>query len=459
MRKTHFIGIGGIGMSALARMLLKKGGAVSGSDTKGSALTEQLEKLGATIFIGHAKEHVDRNSQVIISTAIDAENPELIAAKDFGCTILHRSELLEQLVSQKESLAVTGTHGKTTTSGLLAWTLNKCGLDPSFAVGGIVKGWNTNADHGKGPHFVIEADESDASFLRCDPLGWICLNIDFDHMDFYHTEENLVNAFRKFVSKGDPQFCFWNGDDVRLRNLQPHGYSYGLGEGNAIRALNIVQNGFKQQFDFVWNDLSLSGLEIGLLGLHNVHNALAVIALCLKLGVDERKLRDALRSFQGMGRRCDVKGDCHRILVLDDYAHHPTEIATTLQGIRKAIGQRRMVVVYQPHRFTRIRDCLGQFKTCFNQADRLVITDLYSAGEKPIPGISCHQVHDEVQKYSNIATDYYPRERLVERVYQTTRLGDVVVFMGAGDVTRASGELAEMVREKSPDVGTVHCSV
>jgi UDP-N-acetylmuramate--alanine ligase len=441
---VHFIGIGGIGMSGLARILLAAKANVSGSDRVSSPVTERLTREGAKISIGHSSENIHSKHTIVFSSDIKPDNPELLAAHRLKCPILHRSELLAKLMSRYHNLAVTGTHGKTTTSSLLAWVLFYGDLDPSFAVGGIISHFQSNAHYGKGQYFVAEADESDGSFLQYQPWGGIITNIGLDHLSHYQTETELIHAFDTFIQKiSSHEHLFWCGDDERLSHLNIQGISYGIGEKCRLKASHIQQKGWSISFDVHFEDQFYPQVEVALIGKHNALNALAVFGMALKLGMDEKQIRNALKAFTGVQRRCEKKGELGDILILDDYGHHPTEIRTTLEGIRDAIKKRRLIAVFQPHRFTRTRDCLGTYDGVFSSVDVCIITDIYGAGEDPIPGISHENIVQELQSKLLIPFYYVPRQELEAHLLTLLKPHDVVVTLGAGDLNKAASNLAK----------------
>jgi len=450
--KYHLIGIGGIGMSGIARILLEKKCAVSGSDLCSSDITENLKQENARIFIGHAEENVPPSATVIFNTDIKENNPEYIAALKWNCRRIHRSEMLADLMNQSNSLAVTGTHGKTSTTALLSWTLFIGGMDPSFCVGGILPVFKSNARLGKGPYFVVEADESDGSFLRYYPFGSIITNIDFDHMDYFKDENHLVQAFQQFISQvKKPEFTFWCGDDKRLRNITKKGVAYGFEADSECRCSRPSQRGWTCFFDLNFDGQLYQDIELGLIGNHNILNATAVFGLALRLGVSEENLRLALKTFGGVGRRLEKKGEYDSILFLDDYAHHPNEISTTLKAIRKAVPERRLVVVFQPHRYTRTKECMKEFGTVFDACDELVLTDIYAAGELPILGINSHRLFAEIQPVSVAASRYVSKEDLVQDLIHSIRPGDVVVTVGAGNITHVGEEILLELKKRYND--------
>lgn len=424
-------------MSGLARILASGDTRVSGSDIAQNTITAELQELGAEIFEGQSAENISGDMTVVYSSGIKPDNPELCAAKALERPLLHRSEMLRELMRGHQPLAVAGTHGKTTTSSLLAWVLTHAGLDPAFAVGGIVPQLGSNAQRGSGDYFVLEADESDGTFVNYHPHGAIVTNIGLDHLDHYGSEESLLATFQQFIGQvEDPNLLFWCGDDPRLQALAPPGVSYGTDPSSKLRLLNVQQKGWSTRFDAEWKGELYRDIEVSLVGHHNALNALAVFGLALEVGADETKIREALRSFNGVGRRCQVKGNTQGILILDDYAHHPTEIQTTLRGIRAAEPERRLIAVFQPHRYTRTRDCLGSYAGIFQAADEVIVTDIHAAGEDPIPGITPERILDEIG-----TGEYIPRLSLVDHLIDRVRPHDVVVTLGAGDITRCGGEL------------------
>lgn len=443
----HFIGIGGIGMSGLARLLLKDNSEVTGSDIAKSLVVEELMGLGAAIQIGHKKENIPSGAKVVFTSDIKSDNPEYKAAISMGCKMMHRSDLLAELIHEKKSLAVAGTHGKTTTSSLLATVLLEAGLDPSFAVGGILPAYKTNAKHGKGEYFPFEADESDGSFLKYHPFGAIVTNIDRDHLNCYSDNFSLlIDAFKIFMGQVQSEkHLFWCRDDEYLANLHPLGPSYGFHNESDWRITSFTQNGLRIYFDVEHKGETYSQIELSLSGHHNVLNGAAVFGLAHTLGVDEASIRCAFRSFLGVLRRCESKGEINGIQFIDDYAHHPTEIKTTLEGIRKAVPARRLVAIFQPHRYSRTKDCLGTFASVFDSADALFITEIYGAGESEIPGISHNLIVQEIAGGSNIALKYVPRALLSSVLQEFLLPGDVVVTLGAGDITKLSKETIECI--------------
>ncbi len=442
-KKCHFIGIGGIGMSALAQMMLTKKFQVTGSDLKSNYLTDFLKEKGAEIFVGHSKAHIKEDSTVVFSSDISLENPEYLEALNRNCKILHRSDLLLELMQDFKTLAVTGTHGKTTTTSLLATVLVKAGMYPSFMVGGIASDLKTNGAYGKGDYFVAEADESDGTFLKYLPFGAIVTNIDSDHMDHFKTEENLIDSFKIFFKNvGSKEHLFFCGDDPRLLKINPEGISYGFSDHNDLRLTNYKQSGFSSLFDISFRGKIYEQIELGLLGEHNALNAAGVFGLSLMLNVDEFVLREAFKTFKGVSRRLEKKAFVNQILFLDDYAHHPTEIKATLKGLKKATLEKRVIAVYQPHRYSRTKNILGTFPNVFDDVSEVIITDIFAAGEEPIFGV-CHEAILKELTSLKISARYIQRKLLASTLHEELLPHDVVISLGAGDITNLAQEIVD----------------
>lgn len=451
----HFIGIAGIGMSAIARLLLQQGKKVSGNDLSASPLKDSLRALGAEIFDVHAASNVSERCTVVYSSDIKNDHVELQKARELGCRILHRSEMLAQLFhAVKFPLAVTGTHGKTTTSSLLTTVLRYAQQDPCYAVGGILQKEGVNSGWGKGQYFVIEADESDSSFLHYSPYGAIVTNIDLDHMNHFKTEKALIEAFKTFTEQVfSKQHLVWCGDDERLCSLKLPGVCYGFNTGCDFQIKNYKQTGWKSVFDIVWKDHIYSSVEISLPGKHAALNAAAVFALCTLLGIEEEGIRGGLASFGGVKRRAEKIPSHENVTIIDDYAHHPTEVEATLKGIRLAAGSRRLIAVFQPHRYSRLATLvndLPQFYKSYLDADQVVVTDLYAAGEQPIEGINTKLVYDALKQKLGSKVYYCPKETLIKELNKMSHPQDVYIFLGAGDITKIAHEAAGYFREHPP---------
>lgn len=444
--KYHLIGIGGIGMSSLARILLQKQCKVSGSDLASTYVSDGLVKEGAQIFFGHAAENVPKDALVVYSTDIHKDNPEFQEAIRKKNPLLHRSELLSQLLAEKKGLAIAGTHGKTTTSGLLASVFIEAGLDPSYSVGGILTQYHSNGGEGDGEYFIAEADESDGSFLKYHPFGGIVTNIDNDHIEHFGTEEKLHNSFHTFMDQiASKEHVVWCNDDPLLKKFNFPGVNYGFSEGSQAHITHFKQEGWRITYDLSWNNNLYKEIEVSLLGRHNALNSAAVFVLASLLGIEEKEIRKSFREFEGVMRRCEKKGEIQGVLFIDDYAHHPTEIRATLKGIRKAIQERRLIAVFQPHRYTRIRDCLGKFGTVFEECDKVFVTEIYSARENPIPGIESQKILDEIEKGGTLC-ELIERNNLTEKLTSYLQPHDVVVSLGAGDITKLAYEFLKELK-------------
>lgn len=443
-KKYHFIGIGGIGMSAIARLLLERGATVSGSDLAMNEMARTLQKAGATVSEGHAEKNVVPGSAVVYATGVTQENPEYKIAATLGLQLLHRSDLLKEVATGYKILAVAGTHGKTTSSALLSHVLLSAGKEPAFAIGGVLPQYGKNGGDGKGDYFVIEACESDGTFLKYAPFGAILTNIDADHLDYFGSEEALHTAFFDFIEtvKSKEHFL-WCGDDPILKQSSPEGISYGFGSECTLKISSFSQTGWMIAFDLLFKDKFYKNITLPIIGKHNALNGAAVFGLALLVGVEEEAIRKAFSSFGGIKRRCELKGEYNDILSLDDYAHHPVELKTTLEGIRSAVGNRKIVVVYQPHRYTRTRDCLGMFGSVFDAADEVLLTNIYEAGESPIEGITNEKVLEDISRSSNRPVHFEPMSSLVTFLAKHLHPQDVLVTLGAGNITSIGSKLLE----------------
>lgn len=444
MSRYHFIGIGGIGLSALAKILLQRGSRVQGSDAAVSYVTEDLQASGAQIFSHHSAAHVAPSMTVVYGSAIKEEHPEYQAALEHQLPLFHRAELLAELMKGSRALLVTGTHGKTSTSALLTHLLLTAGLDPSYAVGGTLIQQNSNGGYGKGEYFVAESDESDGSFLKSPSFGAIITNLEKDHMDHWKTEEALLQGFKTFAQQvSSPKHLFWCADDANLTSLKLPGFSYGFATSADLRILKWSQETWTLNFDLAFEGGIYSKIEIPLLGKHNVANAAAVFGMGVRLGLEESVIRKAFSSFGGVKRRMEKKGEKLGVMLYDDYGHHPTEIAVTLKALKKAVGERRLIIAFQPHRYSRTQDCWNEFLKVFEEADELVLTDIYGAGEKAIPGITGERLFEAVREKSHVNCRFVRRDKMADFFSGFLRPHDVVVTMGAGDITYLASEILE----------------
>lgn len=460
LKRVHFIGIGGVGMSGLARVLLHRGCKVSGSDIAENTATQQLTQLGADIYIGQSSENLSADvGRVIISTAINRENPELIEAKQRRLPIFHRSDLLAELfLDAKKGIAVAGCHGKTTVSSMLATILKLAGKDPTCVIGGHVTALGSNASAGNSDIFVAEADESDATFLKYITQFGVITNIDNDHMDHYTSLEAIIKSFEIFASHIDPEGGLYIcSDDPITRNLNissdQRTITYGIDSPADIMATDIEFSAFTSSFNLTVGGVDKGKFKLSVPGKHNVLNSLPAIAFCLDLGMSVEEIAKGLLLFQGAGRRFEIKGMCDGITVIDDYGHHPNEIKATLDAARN-LGARRVVVIFQPHRYSRTLFLSQEFGRCFDDCDKLFITDIYAASETPIPGVTSKVILDhmpvahrrKVKMVKNVEDVKYHLLNFVEP-------GDVVFTMGAGTITKVGPQLLETMKSRSVDFG------
>ncbi len=436
-------------MSAIAKILLAQGYAVTGSDISQSAAVTRLSELGAKIYLGHDAANIEGAQAVVVSTAIDGGNPELSAARAQGLPVFHRSDIVAELMRQRSSIAVAGAHGKTTTTSMVAVILERAGLDPTIIIGGDIDYLNGNAKLGHGEFLVAEADESDGSFRKLHPKIAVVTNIENDHLDYYGTMDNIRRAFVDFLGNlpaesGLAVLCFDNAEvrDIAAGLGRPV-VSYALDTDADYVARDIDSRGTTTTYKAFHKGELLGTVEINVPGRHNVANSLAAVAVGLECGLSFAKVAEGLAMFRGVKRRFQTKGRVDGVWVVDDYAHHPTEIATTLKAARDT-KPKRLVCVFQPHRYTRTKFLQTEFGGCFSQADLLVLTDIYSAGEPPIPGISGETIKQEVERQTGQAVTYIPDKANVARyLAQIVETGDLVMTMGAGNIYQAGEELVE----------------
>jgi len=430
--KDYFIGIGGIGMSALARVQLEKGVDVLGSDI--SKETNALKEKGAKIFTAHDPKNILQGMRVIYSTAIPQDNPEILRAKELNLPIMHRSEFLEELMREKKALVVTGSHGKTTTSSLLASVFIHANKDPSIVIGGTLVKEGVNGKLGQGEHFISEGDESDGSFLRSNPHASIVTSFDPDHMEFWKTEKRLENAFKEFFQK--TKTLFWCSSCEGLKKLSPPGISYGFSADSDVHITNVREKGFKMLFDLSFQGKKYSDIRVNLIGEHNVLNAASVFALSIYEGLTEEHIREAFDTFHGVHRRMEKVGRVFNIDLYDDYAHHPTEIQKTLKGFRKASAPARVVALFEPHRAARFSRHYDDFLRSFSDVDVLIVTDVFGAFAGGEEEVSSQAFAD------TLGATYIPKDQLIEELPKILMPYDSFITLGAGMVTGVGRELA-----------------
>ena len=458
--RVHFIGIGGAGMSGIARIMRSRGIDVSGSDAKDSRALTSLRAIGIEVFVGHDPSHVAGADEVVISSAISASNPERTAAEAAGIPVIKRAQALAQLLEGKTSVAVAGTHGKTTTTSLLTVALQHIGADPSFAIGGTLNESGANAHEGSGDFFIAEADESDGSFLLLHPTSVIVTNIELDHLDHYASMEEVDQAFSDFLDSIDPSgFAVVCADDAGGRRLIDRARAsginvctYGEVDDSDLRITEVTLQGRTAAFEAIWHGVRVGQVELQIPGRHNVANAAAALAAGLSLGCAPAGLIEGLSQFTGTRRRFEPKGTVAGVRIFDDYAHHPTEITATLLAAREVVASEpdgRLVVVFQPHRYSRTQAFMDDFGAALAAADELVVMEVYPAGEDPIPGAGGAAVAQSAQDHGLAAAEFIGSwsavaPALVDRI----RPGDVVMTLGAGDVTLIGPEVLTGLQDR-----------
>ncbi len=448
--KIHFVGIGGIGMSGIAEVLLNLGYAVSGSDLRESEITRRLAELGGAVWKGHAAAHVEGADVVVTSSAVRRDNPEVVEARARKIPVIARAEMLAELMRLKHGVAIAGSHGKTTTTSMAAHLLAHAGLDPTAVVGGKVNTFGSNAKLGRGDYMVVEADESDGSFLHIPPTIAVVTNIDPEHLDHWKTAEALRQGFLDFVNRvpfyGLAILCVDHPTVASLLDeIGKRFVTYGESARADYRATRIEVKGHSVAFDAQRRGEPLGRFELAMVGRHNALNALAVVALGDEMGIPTDVTREALASFGGVQRRFTVRGEAAGVTVVDDYGHHPAEVRATLRGAREAFG-RRVVCLFQPHRYTRTRDLKEEFATAFGDADVLLLTEIYAAGEEPIPGATGEALAEAIRARGHPDVTFVPeRGRLAAEARERLRPGDLVLTLGAGDITAVGPELLALL--------------
>lgn len=452
-KHIHFVGIGGIGMSGIAELLLNLGYKVSGSDLHSSAITANLAALGGTIHTGHQGQWAVGADVVVTSSAIAADNPEVVAAQEAGIPVIQRAEMLAELMRLKKfGIAIAGSHGKTSTTSMVSWLLTRAGLDPTIVVGGKVDSLGGNAKLGEGEFLVAEADESDGSFLKLSPVLEVVTNIDLEHLDYYRSIDHIKSVFMQFIDRipfyGAAILCL---DDANIADLLPHirkrMITYGLTAQADVHASELQAAGGRTRFTVWHREERLGEIHLSIPGRHNVYNALAVVCVGLELEIGFAVIAAALGSFGGVQRRMQVKGEAAGITVMDDYGHHPTEIRATLAAIREAWPGRRLVVLFQPHRYSRTQGLYKEFLTAFHQADFLVMTDIYAASEASIPGVDSETLLRGIRQHGQRNTQYVASvDELPETLLPLLVRDDLVLTLGAGNIVRAGERLLELLR-------------
>lgn len=457
IKKIHFVGIGGIGMSGIAEILLDQGFAVSGSDIQLSEVTERLEKLGAQIFDGHNPDFVQKDVDALVySSAVSLDNPEIIEAQRRKLPIIRRAEMLAEVMRLKYGIGIAGTHGKTTTTSMIGLVLMESGLDPTVIVGGKLSGLGgTNARLGRGEFIVVEADEFDRSFLSITPTIAVLTTLETDHLDCYRDLEDIKNAFVLFANKvpfyGFVVLCL---DDPSLQDImyqlsKKKIITYGLNPQADIQAVDISQQDDISTFTVLKHNQELGRLMLQLPGKHNIQNALAAITTAMELKITFEKIKASIEKFTGVARRWEKKGEVKGITVYDDYAHHPTECKATLTGAKEG-WRRRIVCVFQPHLYTRTRDFYDEFGKAFLLADVLLVTDVYPAREEPIQGVTGELIVNAAKMYGHKNALYTPdKKNVANDLMKIVRKGDIVITMGAGDIWKYGEEFLKLLKDKN----------
>lgn len=452
----HLIGIGGIGMGTIASLLLDKGYKVSGSDVKENSMVHHLLNKGATITIGHNSENIAEADTVVYSSAIKESNCELTAAHRRGIPVLQRAQVLAQLMREHIGITVAGAHGKTTTTSMIGQMLNHAGFNPTSAIGGIVNGKNSSATLGLGKYFVSEVDESDGSFLYFSPQYSIITNMDLEHLDFYQNWKNIADTYQKFFAKTTPDgVILAYGDDKRLceliRQSSTKFKTYGFSSDDQVFATNISMDGFQSTFDCIINGVLKGTITLNVPGRHNIANALACISLGEELNIDFKIIAESLELFNGVQRRFQILGEFDGGYVIDDYAHHPTEILATLQTA-KELTKGRVVAVFQPHRYTRFKGLWREFMDSLNDVDYLIVTDVYEASETPIEGINSSKFVQEIKKICDNTVLYIKKEKILSHLLKIVQPDDLVITLGAGDVNQIGYDLVKKLHNKNMKV-------
>jgi UDP-N-acetylmuramate--alanine ligase len=453
VERIHFVGIGGIGMSGIAEVLHNLGYAISGSDLADSEITRRLARLGVHYCTGHQAENVAQADVVVVSSAVTATNVEVVTAKACKIPVIPRAEMLAELMRMKYGVAVAGSHGKTTTTSLIATVLAKGGLDPTLVIGGRLNSLGGNAKLGQGEFMVAEADESDGSFLKLNPMVAVVTTIDREHLDFYQNLAEIQTAFGQFLNKVPFYgFCVVCADEPNIRAILPclakKVFTYGLHGDVDYSAREVRMQGLGSVFVAMRHGKDLGSVVLNIPGLHNIRNALAAIATGVELDIPFVCIREALHDFSGIHRRFEVKGEARGITVVDDYGHHPTEIDATLRTARLVWPDRRLVALFQPHRYTRTQALWQEFCPPLLAADVLLLTEVYGAGEPPIPGVSATLIWEGVQALGHPQALFLPhREELIAEMLRHARAGDVVLTLGAGDIWKIGEQVLKALQE------------
>jgi len=449
--RIHFIGIGGTGMSGIAKILMNMGYEVSGSDLKESEALHRLKDTGANVHIGHRASNVAGADLVVLSSAIPGTNPEYVEAIESNIPVVHRADMLSLLMDPKKGIAISGAHGKTTTTSMISLVLEKSGSDPTVIIGGELNDIGGNATLGTGEYLVAEADESDGSFLKLRPFIAVVTNIENDHLDYYKNMENMKQAFKRFIGNvKDGGFAVLGADNENVRDIikdiDREYYTYGINFEADYMPKNIEIDGLRTVFDIYFRKKLLGTVELHVPGMHNISNATAAVAVADRLGLDFNETVEALKTFRGVQRRFQIIGDINGIKVIDDYGHHPTEIKATLKAARLC-NPRKIYAVFQPHRYTRTKILADEFGTAFFDADEVILTRIYSAGENSIPGVSAELICDSIKKNGTKVTYIDEKQDITDFLAHRLQPGDFVMTIGAGDICTVAFSITEKLRD------------
>lgn len=454
-QRIHFIGVGGIGMSGIAELLLNLGYKVSGSDQKPTELTAHLGSLGAVIYAGHSAENVRGADVVVVSSAIPEDNPELAAARKYPkVPVIRRAEMLAELMRLKYSVLVAGAHGKTTTTSMVSTVLARGGIDPTVVIGGKLNAWGVNAKLGTGEFLVAEADESDGTFLMLPPTIAVVTNIDLEHLDYYHDLDHILETFLCFINKvpfyGHAVLCLEDENiQAILPRVEKRFVTYGFSSQADFQARDVRCSGFSSTYRAFHHGEELGEMEIPIPGRHNILNSLAAVAVAHELEIAWPAVRAGLRDMTGVQRRFQVKGESRGVLVIDDYGHHPTEIRAVLDTLANCYPDRRRIIAFQPHRYTRTNALKEQFARCFYHSDVLLITEIYAASERPIPGVTGAGLVEQIAAHGHHDLHFCPTlDDMIEKLSATVVPGDVVITLGAGNIWQVGEALLDRLKDQ-----------
>ena len=449
----HFIGIAGIGMSGIALVLLKMGYKVSGSDLVSNNLTEKLAAEGAVIRFGHNHDNIPSETEVVVcSSSINDSNPEILEARKRNLLIVKRAQALAELLNSKKGIAITGTHGKTTTSSLISVMLENCGLDPTAMIGGEVEIFKGNSKYGKGEYVVAEADESDGSFLCLKPLHSVITNVEMEHIDHYKTLEDAIASYAAFANNTKKSgYLFYNAEDENikkvLKKFNGNRESFGFSKDADIYPHKIMMKEFYTSYVCVYKNEVIGKVSLSIPGKHNILNSLAAILIGFKIGLSFESICRSIQNFTGTKRRFHLRADVDGVMLIDDYAHHPTEIRAVMDACRNW-KDRRIIVVFQPHRYTRTKFLAEDFGRCFKGADKLILTDIYAANEEPMEGVSVKNIYDRVRLHGLNDVKMMNKKSVTRHIMDMKKRGDMILVLGAGDIKEVSDELSERLNKR-----------